>query len=128
VIGVALFRERQMPRVVAPPVSIQQELAAAEQSAPAARAESKASNQAADAARAPAPAPSLGTGHGRREESLVSQVAFKRASSKPSEVIRIRYDSHSNLVAMGVIHQPAPRPRALDPFPNSPRVGYVPDP
>jgi hypothetical protein len=29
---------------------------------------------------------------------------------------------------MGVIRTPAPRPRQLDPFPNSPRLGYVPDP
>jgi hypothetical protein len=94
--------------------------------APQARAESKASNQAADAVRAPAP--SLGTGHGRREESVVSQVAFKRESSRPNEVIRIRYDSRDNLVAIGVIHQTPPRPRSLDPFPNSPRLGYVPDP
>jgi hypothetical protein len=112
VIGVALFRER----------------------APMARAESKASNESAadmassGALRAPAPAPSLGTGHGRREESVVSQVAFERERDRPDEVIRIRYDSRDNLVAMGVIREPAPRSRQLDPFPNSPRLGYVPDP
>ena len=66
-------------------------------------------------ARAAPAAPSLGTGHGRREESVVSQVAFKRERAQPNEVIRIRYDSHSNLVAMGVIHQPAAASEAARP-------------
>ncbi len=134
VIGVALFRERA-PVVLqlAPPARYIEEADAS--AAPMARAESKAANEvAADMAssgalaRAPAPAPSLGTGHGRREESRVSQVAFERERDRPNEVIRIRYDSRENLVAMGVIHEPAPRPRQLDPFPNSPRLGYVLDP
>jgi hypothetical protein len=71
--------------------------------------------------------PSLGTGHGRREASAVVNVAFERAQATPDEVIRIRYDSHDNLVAMGVI-PPAPQPRPLDPFPNTPDRRYVPDP
>jgi hypothetical protein len=79
-------------------------------------------------ARAPAPEPSLGTGHGRREASWVTQVAFERERDRPDEVVRIRYDSRENLVAMGVIRERAPRQRQLDPFPNSPRLGYVPDP
>ena len=132
VIGVALFRERA-PVVLqmAPPARYIEE---AESPAPVARAESKVANEAADMAsssalaRAPAPAPSLGTGHGRREASVVSQVAFERERERPDEIIRIRYDSRQNLVAMGVIREPAPRPRQLDPFPDSPRLGYVPDP
>jgi hypothetical protein len=55
-------------------------------------------------------------------------VPFERARSTPEEVIRIRYDSHENLLALGVIHRPPPRPRGLDPFPRSPQLGYVPDP
>lgn len=110
VIGVALFAERQHPpkisRSVPPPVAPLDE-------------------QADLSARESAKAPSLGTGHGRREESHSRQVAFERASAKPVEVIRIRYDSRENLVAMGVIH--TPRPRVPDPFPDS-RMGYVPDP
>lgn len=75
-----------------------------------------------------APAPSLGTGHGRREYSSVVQVAFERARSTPDEVIRIRYDSRDNLVALGVIRRPPPvGPRRVDPFPDT-RMGYVPDP
>jgi hypothetical protein len=135
VIGVALFRESAPPMLqVAPQSRYREEAEAGSAAAPTARAESKAANEAADMAsagalaRAPAPAPSLGTGHGRREESVVSQVAFERERPQPNEVIRIRYDSRENLVAMGVIRTPAPRPRQLDPFPNSPRLGYVPDP
>jgi hypothetical protein len=55
------------------------------------------------------------------------QVPFERASATPEEVIRIHYDSHENLVALGVIRQSPPRPRPLDPFPDT-RMGYVPDP
>jgi hypothetical protein len=71
--------------------------------------------------------PSLGTGHGRREASAVVNVAFERAQETPDEVIRIRYDSRDNLVAMGVI-PPAPQPPPLDPFPHTPDRRYVPDP
>jgi hypothetical protein len=76
---------------------------------------------------APQAAPKLGTGHGERESSYVSHTEFERERTTPNEVIRIRYDSRENLVAMGVIPQyraPQPSPRA---FPDSP-VGYVPDP
>jgi hypothetical protein len=135
VIGVALFRE-STPIVMqmAPRSRFSEEAEAASAAAPMARAESRASDQAADkassgaSARSAAPALGLGTGHGRREESVVSQVAFERERAQPNEVIRIRYDSRENLVAMGVIREPAPRPRQLDPFPNTPRLGYVPDP
>jgi hypothetical protein len=74
-----------------------------------------------------APALKLGTGHGAREASYVQDTDFERLSSTPNEVIRIRYDSYENLVAMGVV--PAPRWRtAPNPFPDSPLPGYVPDP
>ena len=69
----------------------------------------------------------LGTGHGEREYSQVSNTAFNRAQSTPNETISIRYDSRENLVSMGVIHEPYyggnRRPR---PFPES--MGFVPDP
>jgi hypothetical protein len=73
------------------------------------------------------PAPKLGTGHGAREHSVVSRTAFERASDQPAEVIRIRYDNYSNLVAMGVIKVNRPYPHRPDPFPDS-QAGYVPDP
>jgi hypothetical protein len=63
----------------------------------------------------------IGTGHGRVEVSRVNYTSFERASSAPSETIAVYYDSYANLVARGVIRQPAPSiPR---PFP-----GFVPDP
>ena len=69
----------------------------------------------------------LGTGHGEREWSQVSHTAFERAQSTPNETIRIRYDSHENLVALGVIPGATPAPRP-DAFPGSPVSRYVPDP
>lgn len=72
-------------------------------------------------------APKLGTGHGERESSYVTNTEFERESSAPFEVIRIRYDSHPNLVSMGVIPTPRPAHPRPNPFPDS-AVGYVPDP
>jgi hypothetical protein len=122
VIGVALFRERAYP-----PIAMAQESAAA----PAARPEAPASDAAGsmsrerDSSRKDA-APRLGTGHGSRETSVVVNVDFERQQSQPNEVIRIRYDSRENLLAMGVIRVPTPpRPQ---PFPGEQRLGYVPDP
>ncbi len=139
VIGVALFRER-VP-VVQPVVPFphhsrrdrysephaESSAGAATPAAPAARLE-RESNDASMAKRAaPQAEPKLGTGHGERESSYVSHTEFERERSTPNEVIRIRYDSRENLMAMGVLPQyrtPQPTPRA---FPDSP-VGYVPDP
>jgi hypothetical protein len=140
VIGVALFRERY----VAPPAPL---VGMAAPAAPPVARESAANeamdevqitgsriqqpSAAAGSAKAdratPSPAPSLGTGHGQREQSVIVDVPFERAQSRPDEVIRIRYDSRDNLVAMGVI-PPAPTPRSLDPFPGTPQPRYVPDP
>jgi hypothetical protein len=134
VIGVALFREKPVPVVqelAAPP------LAPADAPASPAREESSASadragglaaaESGASSARRAAPAAALGTGHGRSETSVVTRVAFERASSVPDEVIRIRYDSRDNLLARGVIRQ-VPGRQGPDAFPASARSGYVPDP
>jgi hypothetical protein len=118
VIGVALFRERR----------IQPALSEAESRTPRFE-ESTAMAKADAAADAPrATAPALGTGHGRRESSVVTRVDFERAGPRPDEVIRVRYDSRANLLAMGVIPSPPPRPRRPDPFPSGHQLGYVPDP
>lgn len=89
-------------------------------------------NRSADAAstqpsgRMAMPAPKLGTGHGQREDSYVSQTSFERQQSQPHEIITIRYDSRENLLAAGVIVE---RPnRVPNPFPNSDSFTYVPDP
>jgi hypothetical protein len=144
VIGVALFLERPPARV--PPF---------ESFFPRSRKPEYEGNRieggASDAARAAAPplsagmpaAPKLeemkpytsnsiveqklGTGHGARETSYVQDTAFDRMSTTPNEVIKIRYDSYENLVAMGVV--PArPEWRRPNPFPDSPLPRYVPDP
>jgi hypothetical protein len=72
--------------------------------------------------------PKLGTGHGAREASFVIDVDFERLQPQPNEVIRIRYDSLDNLVAMGIIERSHPIATVLNPFPASPESQYVPDP
>jgi hypothetical protein len=128
VIGVAVFHERAP--VYQPPID-----EIARQEAPSAAGATR-ERHAADAAyggesaksRAPlasAPQESLGTGHGERETSYARQVAFQRASQHPAQVRAIRYDSHANLVAMGVIRPHRPhRHAAPEPFP----IGFVADP
>ena len=74
-----------------------------------------------------APAEKLGTGHGAREASYVQNTQFERLSSTPNEVIKIRYDSFENLVAMGVVPARPVWPPAPNPFPGS-APKYVPDP
>jgi hypothetical protein len=75
----------------------------------------------------PQPAPKLGTGHGERERSYVTNTEFERESSSPAEVIRIRYDSYANLLALGVVQPPRPAYPRPNPFPDG-AIGYVPDP
>ena len=69
----------------------------------------------------------LGTGHGRSEDSHVTQVAFERATEAPAETVAIQYDRHENLVAMGVLPPPRYARRGVpDPFPGALR--FAPDP
>jgi hypothetical protein len=75
---------------------------------------------------APMPSPKLGTAHGERETSIVSRTQFVRNSPQPDEIIRIRYDSHANLVALGIIPSPRVQP-APNAFPGA-TASYVPDP
>jgi hypothetical protein len=103
VIGVALFRKKQEPAVQISPF------------------EKRGANQ--DAAAAPRAEAQIGTGHGRLETAYARYVAFERASSTPSEVLTIWYDSRANLVARGVIRDPVPVSPLPRPFP-----GFVPDP
>ena len=117
VIGAAVYRERVWrpePRSSfnqAPPYASRDEAPAAESSARAATPQAAGKMQER-----------LGTGHGEREYSPTSQVAFERASSQPAEVVKLRYDSYTNLVAMGVV---GGRREAFDPEPF-PR--FAPDP
>jgi len=149
VIGVALFRERAAPRAYVPqlsappgPVPASPSLnaparAAASSAAavpPPAQLSSGAAGRAAQApvppaavAVAPEPAARLGTGHGEREYSYVVDTEFRRMQREPNEVIRIRYDSLENLVAMGIVPAADTTP-VPNPFPRSHERRYVPDP
>jgi hypothetical protein len=69
----------------------------------------------------------LGTGHGDRERDRVGNTEFERRSTRPDEIIRIRYDSYDNLVEMGVIPTYRGRPRDPSAFPAQ-RPRWVPDP
>jgi hypothetical protein len=96
--------------------------ASSRKASPAAQAERSASNTAP----APMPSPKLGTAHGERETSIVSRTQFVRNSAQPDEIIRIRYDSHANLVALGIISGPRVQP-VPNAFPGA-TASYVPDP
>ncbi len=74
----------------------------------------------------PQAAPKPSTGHGERKNSYVTNTEFERERSTLNEVIRIRYDSRENLVAMGVMPQYRVPQLRSNAFLVSP-VGYVPD-
>ena len=76
----------------------------------------------------PATTPKLGTGHSEREYSYVTNTGFDRMQTQPNEVIRIRYDSLDNLIAMGIVEPFRPAVPAANPFPASAQQQYVPDP
>ncbi|MFX6803885.1 hypothetical protein ABTH20_20725, partial [Acinetobacter baumannii] len=62
--------------------------------------------------------------HGERIDSSVRTTDFRRANSRPDEIISIQYDTYAHLVARGIIpreHHPEITP---NPFPG----GFVPDP
>ena len=142
IIGVAVFRERQPQPVYVPPVTTPSpEPAESARAAPApptgsrelnsaTRSDSSAQTAAPPIHVTPAPAfaPKLGTGHGEREASYVSNTEFSRMQPQPNEVIRIRYDSLDNLIAMGIVERRHPAPQITNPFPASAEQQYVPDP
>ncbi|MEO8670963.1 MAG: hypothetical protein ABI411_06585 [Tahibacter sp.] len=138
VIGVAVYRERPVP----PPTyrEPQQTMGRAEAGTAAAEAPVTAAPAppAATANSAAGAAPrdamkradkslaeeSLGTGHGAREDSRASYVSFERATTQPTEVVSIWYDSVANLQARGIIARPRPVPTEPQAFPT----GFVADP
>jgi hypothetical protein len=130
VIGVALFRERVPAQIAssAPPVARENGLE------PDIRAGADIAEKSAQlgregaAAMAPPPATKLGTGHGVREASYVEYTDFLRASAEPNEIVRIRYDSRENLVALGIIPRATTLAGDPNPFPGSPLPHFVPDP
>jgi len=137
VIGVAVFRERAPEHIAATaPDNAPAPAAAARESGAESnlRGEADVADQAARAApgagavAATAPLAKLGTGHGAREKSYVEFTDFTRASSQPNEIVRIRYDSRENLLALGIIPRAAPVAGDPNPFPGSSLVHFVPDP
>ena len=122
VIGIAVFRER--PPVYDAPPAIAQEGARARNGMPAPAA--PAGKAAAERSAADAAEQGLGTGHGGREWSPVSRTEFVRATRRPEQVARIRYDDEERLVAMGILPrwQPYSYRNGPDPFPG----GFVADP
>lgn len=137
VIGVALFLERparvsqyvpQDQRAEEASAGIRDGAARADPQSPAASSLPSSILGGNDSRANMAPAEKLGTGHGAREVSYVQNTQFDRLSSTPNEIIKIRYDSFENLVAMGVVpSRPAWRP-GPNPFPDSSSPKYVPDP
>ena len=137
VIGVAVFRERMAahvapaaPAAAAPPPPPSRESSSESNRLGGAEADdgTARSAQKSDAVVQPAPMARLGTGHGAREQSYVEFTDFARANSQPNEIVRIRYDSRENLLALGIIPRAAPVAGDPDPFPGSSLVHFVPDP
>ena len=125
VIGIAVFRERQVRPVHAPPPPpIATQSGAARERA--AGNSAKAAPAAADSAMAESAPQRLGTGHGQREWAPVGQTEFVRASSRPQQVTQLRYDDADSLVAIGVLPRHAAPHARTSPtaFPN----GFVADP
>lgn len=129
VVGVAVFRERDMPRPLighgrgAPG----EERAAAPSGTgqPQSAAQGVIAPDGGDKRGDIRSQPRLGTGHGERESSRAETTHFTRASSTPDEVVTIRYDSHRNLVLAGIIPPDGiAHPVRPDPFPGR----FVPDP
>lgn len=141
VIGVALFLERPAPTPIYETNHQRSESSASRDQSGAARQapQSPTASSLGSAAKSAdlqaqsnmanlAPAEKLGTGHGVREVSFVQSTSFDRLSSRPNEVIKIRYDSWENLVALGVVSSRPAWHAAPNPFPDSTLPRYVPDP
>ncbi len=132
----ALPRARSAPAPAAPPAENSADQADRRGAEAASREQAQSQRGATSAdslakaapSFAPRPAPQLGTAHGQRETSVVSHTSFVRLQAHPNEVIRIRYDSRENLIAAGVIREPAALLPVPNPFPQSANTSYVPDP
>ena len=121
-----LQRPVPAPATAAPPGAAQKSMGAADANAAESTLARSRSADALSQTYGQAPTAKLGTGHGQREDSYVEHTNFERLQSQPNEIIKIRYDSRENLVALGVIRVPATH--TPNPFPNSDSASYVPDP
>jgi hypothetical protein len=100
VIGVAVFAERERPRLPLPVRPLRKEAPRAEPAPGEAR--SDAAPSAAGAERGPAQRPGLGTEFGEEHDSPVQLVSFERASPRPAALLTVRYDDREGLLAAGV--------------------------
>jgi hypothetical protein len=116
VVGVAVFRERELPATPvpvprrsfspAPPPRARGEASAAESRG--AEAESRGAEAEPDAAVAKQGAarsvdrPGLGTEFGEEHGSPVEYVSFVRASARPAALLTLRYDDRRGLAALGI--------------------------
>ncbi len=130
VVGIAVFRERQVrpqPQY-APPISQPRAESRSDKSAAGNMAKTAPSASSADNAMAASEAEPqrLGTGHGEREWAPVGHTEFVRASQRPQQVGQLRYDDVDKLVAIGVLPRPYESTVRNGPkaFPN----GFVADP
>lgn len=126
VIGIAVFKERVVAPAPAAP-ALESRSSADDDVSEVVVSASRVLGSAPPPAVRTRPEEKLGTGHGAREWSVVTTVAFERATSYPQLIRQIEYDTYDNLAALGVIRRapdPGRRPR---PFPSS-GAGYVPDP
>ena len=123
VIGVALFKRKTYPLKLEERSEADQVGRARSPAAPSSKARSSKSSPAVSSESTADDRldSALGTGHGRRQTSVVRYAQFERASEAPNESIAIYYDSRANLIARGII---SGQQRHPDPFP----VGFVPDP
>lgn len=115
VIGVAVFEEARPWRE--PPAAIAESQAGKEAAADA-TASARGTNAQAQSMQ------STGTGHGARERSLARRTTFNRATTVPAQILRVRYDDWSGLVARGIVASPCCMQEAPHAFPG----GFVPDP
>lgn len=156
VIGMAVFRERHVEPVYAPPQPIYAPPVVAERkdengpydrreadraAAPAAAPPASMAAQAAGSGHAAAKAiggmseeprdsiaQQIGTGHGDREYSPIEQTTFERASSSPQQVTQIWYDTPQQLTARGIMPRWYAQRRPRENEQQAFPIGYVPDP
>jgi hypothetical protein len=133
VIGIAAFRERVRPPTGVTPLESRRGSADTLEEVVVGDARGRLAAPAApppsasvQARAQPRREEKLGTGHGAREWSAVTTVAFERATPYPQLIRQVEYDTYDNLAALGVIRRPLEPPRRPRPFPSG--GGYVPDP
>ena len=101
VIGVAVFREREVLRAAASDRATAP-LRGALAAAPEAGADAAPSSAPGQAKPTRSRRPGLGTEFGEEHESHVRLVSFERRGARPDVVLTVRYDDRAGLVAAGV--------------------------